>query len=174
MIAQQHFNPPVKVYTPVNQPFSPVALLRNLREKVSLHAGDQLVDNIPEARKTLLLDYAIAQILRLNMHNPKWVVKHGTDLEKITFLDLYLTQGYKNTIQESHFALDAAGNTVCFNVKAFKVGNYLQNNDNKEHQVYTVLDVFSVAVIHQDRVKNVFGGHPRYLEFMSMKGYEAC
>lgn len=181
MITQQHFNPPPKVYTPIKQVFPAVVhtppvqpRYTKLGESVALHAGDQLDDNIARNVKELNMCFAIGQLNRLNLHNPKWVVKRNTDFDKLTFLDLYLTQGYKNTVDECHFARDSAGATICFNIKAFKVGDYLLNWDNQNGQVYSILDVFSVNVVPQEEVKRVFGGHPRYLEFMSMKGFEAC
>ncbi len=181
MINQQHFSPPVKVYTPIKQVFPavvhtpPVHKPAKLGERIALHAGDKLDGGeIVRSAKELSLAFCKSQLLRLNLHTPKWVYKRTKDLDSLTFPDLYLTQGFKATIDECHFAMDAGGAVICFNIKAFKVENYLQNWDNQVGQVYTILDVFSIGVIEQDEVKRRFGGNSRYLEFLSLKGHEAC
>ena len=80
----------------------------------------------------------------------------------------------KEHAKECHFARDAASTIICFNVKAFKVGDYLKAWNTQTAQSFSILDTFSIAVIPQDIVKRTFGSAPQYQEFMTLKGHEAC
>lgn len=196
MIKQEHFASREKIpYTPPVEPVKSNILLlpgsiqgpqkqhpafnRNynytekMREKVVLEQGDSFVTE-DEARRATVYGFANSNALNRGMHNPKWAFKaQRGGLEDLTFLDLFLLQGLKLSHENCFFAKDAAGALVCFNVRAFRVRDYLTNFDAREEQVYSILDPFSLTTLGPEIVKKHFSDHPRYLEFMTLKGHEA-
>lgn len=184
---QQH---PVQVHTnsrPLQQhsaiqqainnviPITQVSML-SLKEKLVVNQGDSLENNLGAEERRLQWALANEHAIRNNFHIPKFAFRRTTNFNptEVPFELVYLTQGLKDSWMNATFARDAAGALVCFNLKAFKVMDYLNARDNHEQQVYSILDPFQLVTVNAATIKHYYKDHPRFEDFMAWKGHEAC
>lgn len=158
-----------------DKPDTPAPASLKLQEKVCLQVGDSLdTSSISPQHKQNIFMFARAQAVRMNLHTYKWVYKRTIPFEQLPFAELFLTQGIKEREEECHFAQDAAGAMICFNIKAFRVGDFIRAFNNQEPQSFSVLDPFSISVIPTEVVKKHFNASPMFQQFMGLQGFKAC
>lgn len=179
MIKQEFFKKEEKrvyvppVHTPIAIPHKQKDIV-SITEKIVLSSGDSFnTDNIDDQKKSAAFIFAQNQCFNRQYNKPTWLYKRSKNLEETDFTELYISQGIKSDSSRCFYALDGNKTVVCFILKAFKVNDYLVAWDTQSQQTYSILDPFCVSSLTAQQVRERFSKHPKFEEFISMKGHEA-
>lgn len=176
VIAEMTNTPPQTsaVLLPFNRIPISTASMVPLKKKIVLNTGDNLAE-MTDAQKSACHAATESYSFRRNFHTPKFAFRTCFlgKMDELAFEDFYITQGMEESWKTCAYGRDKLGAWVCFNIKAFKIGDFLYHLGKNEEQTFSILDPYSITTVNST-ILTKFKDHPQYEYFMKVKGNEAC